>query len=143
MRNRTYVTATALLWALMALLAVYWVREPARMQSASRDFAEAMKAREPQLVVVATDAGLKFHFEPAALEVKPGQLVAIKFINVGPLSPHDFSIGSLQANTGLLDPGQERILSFRAPDEPGEYEFICTVPGHAQLGMTGKIVVKG
>lgn len=143
MRNRIYVITTALLWALMALLTVYWVREPARMQTASRDFAEAMKAREPQFVVVATDAGLKFHFEPAALEVKPGQLVALKFINVGPLSPHDFSIGSLQANTGLLDPGQERVLSFRAPEEPGEYEFICTVPGHAQLGMTGKIVVKG
>lgn len=143
MRSRPYVITTALLWALMALVAVYWVKELVRMQAASRDFTEALKAREPQFLVVGTDAGLKFHFEPAALEVRPGQLVTLKFINVGPLSPHDFSIGSLQANTGLLDPGQERVLSFRAPEQPGEYEFICTVPGHAQLGMTGKIVVKG
>ena len=127
---------------MMVLMGIYWVREPRRMEAASREYAEALKVQQPHFMVVATDAALKFHFEPAAIEVKPGQRVVVKFANVGPISPHDLSISSLGVNTGLLDPGQEKVVSFQAPDRPGEYPFICTVPGHAQLGMVGKLVVK-
>lgn len=143
MRGRTYVIVMALIWAMVVLMGVYWATEPRRMEAASREYAEALKARQPQFFVVSTDAALKFHFEPAVIEVQPGQLVVVKFVNVGPLSPHDLSISGLGVNTGLLDPGQEKVVSFRAPDQPGEYPFICTVPGHAQLGMAGKLVVKG
>jgi len=33
-------------------------------------------------------------------------------------------------------------LTFRAPAAPGAYAYFCTVRGHAQGGMTGKIVVR-
>ncbi len=32
--------------------------------------------------------------------------------------------------TGLVQPGETEILSFRAPAEPGLYPFVCTFPGH-------------
>ncbi|MGV3531256.1 MAG: PVC-type heme-binding CxxCH protein [Chthoniobacteraceae bacterium] len=40
----------------------------------------------------------------------------------------------------LLEPRQKEKLSFKAPDEPGEYEFVCTYPGH-YLIMWGKLIV--
>jgi putative heme-binding domain-containing protein len=35
----------------------------------------------------------------------------------------------LQA-TKLVDAGQQAKLSFTAPSEPGEYQYVCTFPGH-------------
>ncbi len=34
------------------------------------------------------------------------------------------------AGTKLLEPGQKETLKLRAPGAPGEYEFVCTFPGH-------------
>jgi azurin len=33
----------------------------------------------------------------------------------------------------LLDHEQEEILEFNAPEKPGDYEFVCTFPGHHLL----------
>jgi len=41
-----------------------------------------------------------------------------------------------------VGPGQIRIISFYAPEESGEYEYYCDVPGHEARGEIGKIVVK-
>jgi azurin len=32
--------------------------------------------------------------------------------------------------TALLDHGKEETLTFTAPSQPGNYEFVCTFPGH-------------
>ncbi|HYV27683.1 MAG TPA: plastocyanin/azurin family copper-binding protein [Candidatus Eisenbacteria bacterium] len=45
----------------------------------------------------------------------------------------------LQA-TKLVDPGQQTKLSFTAPDEPGEYQYVCTFPGHWRR-MNGTLAV--
>src|SRR5207248_138871 len=45
----------------------------------------------------------------------------------------------LQA-TRLLDPGQQARLSFTAPDEPGDYPYLCTYPGHWRR-MVGTLAV--
>lgn len=34
------------------------------------------------------------------------------------------------AHSKLIDFGQQEILEFEAPKEPGEYQFVCTFPGH-------------
>ena len=33
----------------------------------------------------------------------------------------------------MLDNGQSEVLEFKAPDKPGNYEFVCTFPGHYML----------
>ena len=33
-------------------------------------------------------------------------------------------------HTGLLEPGGSETIYFTAPTEPGEYDFVCTFPGH-------------
>jgi azurin len=34
------------------------------------------------------------------------------------------------AATDLAKPGETVTLTFTAPNEPGEYAYICTFPGH-------------
>lgn len=34
-------------------------------------------------------------------------------------------------HTVLLEPGTEEAIYFTVPDEPGEYTFVCSFPGHA------------
>ena len=38
--------------------------------------------------------------------------------------------------------GETQTGTFTAPTEPGEYDIICRVPGHIQLGMTATLIVK-
>ena len=43
--------------------------------------------------------------------------------------------------TKLLEKGETQELEFTAPTEPGDYQFVCTFPGHAGI-MRGTIHVK-
>jgi azurin len=49
--------------------------------------------------------------------------------------------GDVIANTKLLGPGEEEIISFTAPNEKGSYEYVCTFPGHFAM-MRGTMTVK-
>lgn len=40
----------------------------------------------------------------------------------------------------MLGGGEETVLKFTAPTEKGEYDFICSFPGHVAL-MKGKFIV--
>ena len=42
--------------------------------------------------------------------------------------------------TKMVDPGQQAKLSFTAPAEPGDYQYVCTFPGH-WMRMVGKLAV--
>src|SRR5262249_26723290 len=42
--------------------------------------------------------------------------------------------------TKLAPPGEKVQLAFSAPEEPGEYPFVCTFPGHWRR-MSGRMVV--
>ncbi|MEO0415120.1 MAG: plastocyanin/azurin family copper-binding protein, partial [Verrucomicrobiota bacterium] len=43
--------------------------------------------------------------------------------------------------THVIEPGNQHILHFRAPAEPGEHHFVCTFPGH-WMTMQGRLIVK-
>jgi azurin len=43
-------------------------------------------------------------------------------------------------HTALLQPQSSETIYFTAPDQPGEYTFVCTYPGHHTL-MQGKLKV--
>jgi putative heme-binding domain-containing protein len=42
--------------------------------------------------------------------------------------------------TKLVDPGQQTKLAFTAPEEPGDYQYVCTFPGHWRR-MVGTLAV--
>jgi azurin len=37
------------------------------------------------------------------------------------------------AGTKMLELGQSETINFTAPAKPGNYEFLCTFPGHWQV----------
>jgi azurin len=43
-------------------------------------------------------------------------------------------------HTNLLQPNQSETIYFTAPDKTGDYEFVCTYPGHYMV-MRGVIKV--
>jgi uncharacterized cupredoxin-like copper-binding protein len=59
--------------------------------------------------------------------------VTFKVTNKGP-SPHDFKIAGKK--TKLLKKGKSATLTVTLK-KGKKYTYICTVPGHAQLGMKG------
>lgn len=46
------------------------------------------------------------------------------------------------AHTGLAGSGETVEVTFVVPQQTGNYEFICTFPGHFALGMKGVLVVQ-
>tara|TARA_Y100000588_G_C13831718_1_gene743924 strand:- start:112 stop:588 length:477 start_codon:yes stop_codon:yes gene_type:complete len=49
--------------------------------------------------------------------------------------------GDVLAHTKLLGPDETDTIIFDAPKEAGDYEYVCTFPGHFAL-MRGKMTVK-
>lgn len=47
------------------------------------------------------------------------------------------------ANTEMISGEDEpTTVTFTAPEEPGEYEYICSFPGHYAGGMVGTLIVE-
>ncbi len=77
--------------------------------------------------------------------IKPGTLesVAEKALALGLAGPGKDYIpdtDEVLSHTSLLGPETEETIYFQAPDKPGEYRFVCTVPGHATV-MNGVLKV--
>ncbi|WP_423823104.1 plastocyanin/azurin family copper-binding protein [Salinisphaera sp. SPP-AMP-43] len=45
------------------------------------------------------------------------------------------------AHTGMVAGGESATVTFMAPEKPGDYEYICTFPGHFTAGMKGVLTV--
>ena len=50
-------------------------------------------------------------------------------------------LNDVVTHTKLLGPGEAESISFTVPGKSGEYEYVCTFPGHFAM-MRGKMVVK-
>lgn len=46
------------------------------------------------------------------------------------------------AATGMAGGGETVEVTFTVPEEKGDYEYICSFPGHYAAGMTGVLTVK-
>jgi len=46
------------------------------------------------------------------------------------------------AFTKMIGGGETSVIEFTVPDEPGDYVFVCTFPGHYFAGMKGILRVK-
>lgn len=55
--------------------------------------------------------------------------------------PESFKTSVLAA-TKLLGPKESDTVIFNAPQKPGRYPFVCSFPGHFQVGMKGVLIVE-
>lgn len=119
-----------------------------------------------QSVVVGTKPGLKFDVQK--LTLKAGSRVRLVFQNTDDMlhnlvivQPNSaIKVGEMALTLGLdglskqyipdtdmvlfytnlLEPNMNETIYFQVPEEPGEYEFVCTVPGH-YFAMRGLLLV--
>jgi P-type Cu+ transporter len=95
-----------------------------------------VEAGATRLAVTARDTA----FTPADLRVDAGRTVVLSFRNDDPMF-HDWEVEGLANVDAGARPGQTRTIRFTI-DEPGTYRILCTVPGHAEAGMAGTLVVE-
>ncbi|HET8784353.1 MAG TPA: heavy metal translocating P-type ATPase [Candidatus Limnocylindrales bacterium] len=87
------------------------------------------------IAVVAHDA----RFTPADVRVEAGRTVVLTFTNQDPTF-HDWEVDGVANVDAGARPGQTQRIRFRI-DAPGTYPVTCTVPGHAEAGMAGSLIV--
>lgn len=96
-----------------------------------------------------------FRFSPSHWKAEAGSQVTVRVDNHGAIE-HEWMIlkRNYQAVAPIdesdrqqaywqtrLDRNQHGEFTFVAPDEPGEYQVICSIPGHLELGMAGTLIV--
>jgi uncharacterized cupredoxin-like copper-binding protein len=105
------------------------------------------------LNVTATDKG----YDSKTYTVPAGATVTLNMTNNGAVT-HEFAIlksgehvtppfgekdeGKILWELDGVEPGTSKSDTFTAPTEPGEYDVICGVPGHIEMGMIATLTVK-
>jgi plastocyanin len=100
---------------------------------------EAGAAEGGETIEVAADPSA-LAFDTDSLEAPAGEDTFV-FENPSAI-PHDFVIekdGEEVGGTEVFAEGEEE---FSTKLEPGDYTFLCTVPGHAAAGMEGTLTVQ-
>jgi nitrite reductase (NO-forming) len=74
------------------------------------------------------------------LKAKPGDTIELKLI-IGDGGFHDLAVPDLGGATQQIGGnGKEASVSFKA-EKSGVFNYYCTVPGHRQAGMQGKLII--
>jgi plastocyanin len=84
----------------------------------------------------------EYSFDPETIVLTGGGELEVELENAGSLA-HNLRVldgGSDIGGTPTFSGGQTRGGTVQV--EPGEYELVCTVGDHKELGMTGKLSVK-
>jgi plastocyanin len=74
-----------------------------------------------------------------AIEARAGETLRVMLKNQDRGMTHDFAVPSADASTGVLKWNEEDAVTFRVPNNPGTYEYVCRP--HL-LMMKGTLVVK-
>jgi Cu+-exporting ATPase len=96
----------------------------------------AIAASAQQVSVVGRDV----RFVPAEIRIRAGRWTVVTFTNEDPIF-HDWEVEGIANVDAGARPNQSTTLRFII-DRPGEYDYVCTVPGHAEAGMVGRLVVE-
>jgi plastocyanin len=88
-----------------------------------------------EVTVVAND----FSFTPSEITIEGDDGFNLTLVNEGRLL-HDITIPEL--NIQLVASAGETVSTGVAEAPPGEYRFFCSVPGHADAGMVGVLVIE-
>lgn len=83
----------------------------------------------------------EYRFNPSTIKVRVGEEITVTLRNKG-TDIHDFVVTKIsrESHAPYTRPGQESKVTFSF-QSPGRYEFMCTVGNHAELGMTGTVIV--
>ena len=107
--------------------------DPHAGHGAQEQLAEPV-AGASEVAVTAVD----IDFLPDTLQLTAGEPLNLTVTNEGE-ALHDFTLDASDVHLNV-EPGDSRTTSLTV-DEPGQYEAMCTVAGHAEAGMTIDVTV--
>jgi uncharacterized cupredoxin-like copper-binding protein len=103
----------------------------------------------------------EFSYSPSTLSIAAGETIEIEIINTGSVE-HDFNIDKIDLKQKAVSEGSTSMahdahgqvtpvhlslaigkrgkITF-TPSKTGEYEIACSVSGHKEAGMVGKLIV--
>jgi uncharacterized cupredoxin-like copper-binding protein len=96
----------------------------------------AIDAGAVHVEVAATD----LRFTPPDIRVPVGRFIVLTFRNDGSTF-HDWTVDGLANVDANARPGQTQQIRFRL-DAPGSWTVRCTVDGHADAGMVGRLTAE-
>jgi nitrite reductase (NO-forming) len=116
------------------------VREPsADLGKADVSFDLKTDIVDGKMIFIGLSGALEGQINPD-LVVEPGQVVEIRMVN-GDGAMHDLALPDFNAATEqIAGQGKETTVKFRAEKE-GTFAYYCTLPGHRQMGMEGRLIV--
>ena len=85
-----------------------------------------------------TVTAVDIDFKPESIDAVAGEPLNVTVVNEG-TTTHDFTLEAADVHVNV-DAGETKETSLTL-DEPGTYEAICTVAGHAEAGMKVQVVV--
>ncbi|OHA53967.1 MAG: hypothetical protein A2991_02315 [Candidatus Terrybacteria bacterium RIFCSPLOWO2_01_FULL_58_14] len=88
-----------------------------------------------------TIRGDEFSFSPAAINATAGERLRLTFVNEGN-TPHSFDIDELDVHSGIVNPGGSWTVDIVAPAQPVLFRTYCAIPGHAEQGMVGQLIIE-
>jgi len=75
------------------------------------------------------------------LEVQPGDIVQVTLVN-GDDIEHDVAFSNFNIHSShVVAKGDSTTIIFRA-DEAGSFLYHCSLPGHRQAGMEGRLIIE-
>jgi plastocyanin len=83
--------------------------------------------------------GFRYAPDPLHMHARPGDTVRVTYTNLDPVV-HDWEVQGIPGAHLNAGPGQITSTTFRVP-APGVYEVWCTLPGHHEAGMVGRLIV--
>ena len=81
----------------------------------------------------------EFKFDPVNPTVNAGQPIKLRVKNAGTVE-HDIVIDKAGVNL-LVKAGASAAKEIPAP-AAGTYDIVCSIAGHKEAGMVGKLIVK-
>jgi azurin len=72
--------------------------------------------------------------DPLAFVVAAAEAVTTDYVPAGN--------AQILASTKLLGPNESATVTFTVPGKAGRYDFLCSFPGHFQVGMRGVLIVE-
>ena len=115
------------------LLAIGWMAYQTSNASAT--------SADGRITITATD----MRYAPDTITLQAGQKVYLTFRNEGKVLHEIIFVGFKDERGDGVGtkamPGETNGANFTAPPA-GAYVFLCTVPGHQEAGMVGKLIVR-
>ncbi len=115
-----------------------WADHMGSMMGSWQDGADSSSQPIPGAAELTLHAD-EFEFSPTTITADEDLPLNLTLVNTGSLL-HDLTIPELGFRIAAA--AGQRATGGLVPDRPGTYALQCSIPGHAQAGMTGTLVVK-